>query len=41
MPLLIDETFKGEEDRAYAATFIPLYMLVTIVVYTALVFIFV
>lgn len=41
MPLLIDETFKGEEDRAYAATFISLYMLVTIVVYTALVFIFV
>ncbi len=41
MPLLIEETFKGEEDRTYAATFISLYMLVTIVVYTALVLIFV
>ena len=41
MPLLIEDTFKGEEDRTYAATFISLYMLVTIVVYTALVLIFV
>ena len=41
MPLLIEDTFQGEEDRTYAATFISLYMLVTIVVYTILVLLFV
>ena len=41
MPLLIEATFKGEEDRTYAATFTSLYMLVTILVYTILVFLFV
>lgn len=41
MPLLIQGTFKEEKDRTYTATFISLYMLITILVYTLLVFIFV
>lgn len=41
MPLLIQDSFKDEKDQTYSATFISLYMLITIVVYTVLVLIFV
>lgn len=41
MPLLIQDSFKDEGDRAYVATFISLYMAITILVYTVLVVIFI
>ncbi len=41
MPLLIQDSFKDEGDRTYVATFISLYMAITILVYTVLVVIFV